>query len=91
LVERRLPKPKVAGSRPVVRFVGKRGLFVEGAAPAGPPTYLDNPQRDGSVVRTRVVTYEELPTTSDNAKFLSITAQHPDARVSTNAAGAPTK
>jgi hypothetical protein len=55
------------------------------------PMYLDNPQRDGSVVRTRVVIYEELPMTPDNAKLLSITAQHPDARVSTNAGGVPTK
>jgi hypothetical protein len=45
------------------------------------PRYLDNPQADGSVVRTRVVSYEELPMTPDNAKLLSITAQHPDARV----------
>jgi hypothetical protein len=51
------------------------------------PLYLDNPQRDGSVVRTRVVTYEELPMTPDNAKLLSLTAQHPDARVETNATG----
>jgi hypothetical protein len=55
------------------------------------PMYLDNPQRDGSVVRARVVTYEELPMTPDNAKLLSITAQHPHARVSTNAGGAPAK
>jgi hypothetical protein len=55
------------------------------------PIYLDNPQRDGSVVRTRVVTYEELPMTPDNAKFLSITAQHPQARVGTNAGDAPAK
>jgi len=55
------------------------------------PVYLDNPQRDGSVVRTRVVTYEELPMTTDNAKLLSVTAQHPDARVSTNAGGGPVK
>ncbi len=55
------------------------------------PVYLDNPQRDGSVVRTRVVTYEELPMSSDNANLLSITAQHPDARVSPNAGGTPAK
>ena len=55
------------------------------------PMYLDNPQRDGTVVRTRVVTYEVLPMTPDNAKLLSITAQHPDARVSTNASGVPAK
>jgi hypothetical protein len=52
------------------------------------PMYLDNPQRDGSVVRTRVVTYEELPMTPDNAKLLSVTAQHPDARVLTQSARA---
>lgn len=50
------------------------------------PLYLDNPQGDGSVVRTRVVTYEELPMTPGNAKLLSITAQHPDARSSTRVA-----
>jgi hypothetical protein len=50
------------------------------------PMYLDNPQRGGGVVRTRVTTYEELPMGSDNAKLLSITAQHPDARVSTRSA-----
>lgn len=48
--------------------------------------YLDNPQRDGSVVRTRVATYEELPMTPDNAKLLSTTAQHPAARVLTRSA-----
>jgi hypothetical protein len=53
------------------------------------PMYLDNPQHDGSVVRTRVVTYEELPMTPGNAKLLSITAQHPDARV--RAGGAQVK
>ena len=50
------------------------------------PMYLDNPQRGGSVVRTRVVAYDELPMTSDTAKLLSITAQHPDARVRTSSA-----
>jgi hypothetical protein len=50
------------------------------------PMYLDNPQGDGSVVRTRVVTYEELPMTPATAKHLSVTAQHPDARVRTNGA-----
>jgi hypothetical protein len=47
------------------------------------PVYLDNPQGDGSVVRTRVVAYEELPLTAGNEKLLSISAQHPDARVET--------
>ena len=53
------------------------------------PMYLDNPQGDGSVVRTRVVTYEELTMTPDTAKLLSITAQHPQARVDTR--DAPSK
>jgi hypothetical protein len=52
------------------------------------PMYLDNPQRDGSVVRTRVMTYQDLPMTPDNAKLLSIPAQHPDARVLTQSASA---
>jgi hypothetical protein len=50
------------------------------------PTYLDNPQGNGSVVRTRVVTYEELTMNLDNAKLLNLTAQHPDARVRTRPA-----
>jgi hypothetical protein len=45
------------------------------------PVYLDNPQGDGSVVRTRVTAYQELPLTPENERLLSIAAQHPDARV----------
>jgi hypothetical protein len=45
------------------------------------PVYVDNPQRDGSVVRARVVAYEELAPTPENEQLLSLTAQHPDARV----------
>jgi hypothetical protein len=55
------------------------------------PVYLDNPQRDGSIVRTRVVTYEELPTITENENLLSITAQHPDARVDTSPSDTPGK
>jgi hypothetical protein len=47
------------------------------------PVYLDNPQRDGSVARTRVITYEELPITPQNELLLSISAQHPRASVDT--------
>jgi len=47
------------------------------------PVYVDNPQRGGSVVRTRVTTYEELPITPANETLLSITAQHPRAAVVT--------
>jgi hypothetical protein len=47
------------------------------------PRYVDNPQQDGSVVRTQVVAYEELPVTAENEKLLSVTAQHPAARVET--------
>lgn len=47
------------------------------------PVYLDNPQRDGSVVRTRVITYEELSITPESQLLLSINAQHPRAIVGT--------
>ncbi len=50
------------------------------------PVYLDNPQRDGSVVRTRVLAYEELAISPQNELLLSITAQHPRASVDTGAA-----
>lgn len=53
------------------------------------PVYLDNPQGDGTVVRTQVNAYEELPLTPANEKLLSITAQHPGARVET--ASVPSK
>jgi hypothetical protein len=53
------------------------------------PVYLDNPQGDGSVVRTHVLTYEELPLTPTNQNLLSLTAHHPNARVETSPA--PTK
>ncbi len=52
------------------------------------PRYLDDPQRDGSVLRLRVVAYEYLPTTAANTALLSITAQHPHARVTGLRAGA---
>jgi hypothetical protein len=55
------------------------------------PVYLDNPQRDGSVVRTRVITYEELSITPENERLLSITAQHPRASIETGTPSAPTK
>jgi hypothetical protein len=55
------------------------------------PVYLDNPQRGGSVVRTRVIIYEELSITPDNELFLSITAQHPRASVDTGPPPAPTR
>lgn len=53
------------------------------------PVYLDNPQRDGSLVRTRVVAYDELPLGVENGKLLSVAAQHPDARVVTGPAPGP--
>jgi len=52
------------------------------------PVYLDNPQRDGRIVRTNVMTYEELSLTPANEKLLSIIAQHPDASVETGPAPA---
>jgi hypothetical protein len=55
------------------------------------PVFVDNPQVDGSVVRTRVITYEELPMTPENEELLSITAQHPSASVETSPTKAPSK
>jgi hypothetical protein len=55
------------------------------------PAYLDNPQRDGGVVRTRVITYEELPITPENELLLSISAQHPRASVDTAPPPEPAK
>lgn len=55
------------------------------------PVYVDNPQRDGSVIRMRVTTYEELSMTPENEQLLSITAQHPRASVDTNPTKAPSK
>lgn len=55
------------------------------------PVYLDNPQRDGTVVRTQVITYEELSITPANELLLSITAQHPRASIHTGTPSAPTK
>ena len=53
------------------------------------PRYVDAPQRDGTVVRLRVVAYEYLPMTASNRDLLSVTAQHPSARIDTNPNDAP--
>jgi hypothetical protein len=53
------------------------------------PRYVDAPQRDGTVVRFRVEVYEYLPMTSANQALLSVTAQHPGARIDTNPRDAP--
>jgi hypothetical protein len=45
------------------------------------PRYLDDPQRDGSVVRLRVAAYEYLAITPVSRALLSVTAQHPSARI----------
>ena len=47
------------------------------------PRYMDDPQRDGSMVRVRVAAYEYLPMTSSSRTLLSVTAQHPTARIVT--------
>lgn len=47
------------------------------------PRYLDNPQRNGSVVRLRVAAYKYLPMTPANRALLSIAAQHPRAQIVT--------
>jgi hypothetical protein len=55
------------------------------------PRYLDDAQRDGSVIRLRVAAYQYLPMTASNRALLSVAAQHPNARVVTTAGGAGTK
>jgi hypothetical protein len=55
------------------------------------PRYLDDPQRDGTVVRLRVAVYEYLPMTPSNRALLSVTAQHPNARAYTNSNARPGK
>ena len=54
------------------------------------PRYLDDPQRDGSVVRLRVAAYDYLAMTPANRALLSITAQHPRAQIVIGGAGAAT-
>lgn len=54
------------------------------------PAYLDEPQRNGSVARLQVVVYEYLPATPQNLQLLSITAEHPGARVDANPNDWPT-
>ncbi|MBV9362956.1 MAG: hypothetical protein JOY89_01870 [Solirubrobacterales bacterium] len=59
------------------------------------PRYVDAPQRAGhrgtrgTVVRFRVEVYEYLPMTPANRDLLSVTAQHPGARIDTNPSDAP--
>jgi hypothetical protein len=54
------------------------------------PRYVDATQReDGTVIRWRVEAYEYLPMTSANRHLLSVTAQHPGARIDTNPSDAP--
>jgi hypothetical protein len=45
--------------------------------------YLDDPQRDGSIVRFRLLDYRYLPL-AGNRSLLSITAAHPTARLDTS-------
>lgn len=45
------------------------------------PRYMDDSQRNGSVVRLRVAAYAYLPMTASSRTLLSVTAQHPTARV----------
>jgi hypothetical protein len=55
------------------------------------PHYLDDPQRNGSVVRLRVAAYEYLAMTPANRALLSITAQHPRALLVTGSSVNPGK
>ena len=53
------------------------------------PRYVDALRRGGTVVRFRVEVYEYLPMTPANRDLLSVTAQHPGARIDTNPSDAP--
>jgi hypothetical protein len=55
------------------------------------PRYMDDPQRGGSVVRVRVVAYDYLPMTASTRGLLSVTAQHPSARVVPTSNGGSSK
>jgi hypothetical protein len=48
------------------------------------PVYVDEPQRNGEVVRLHILEIGYLPSTPRNLSLLSMSAQHPDARVDTN-------
>ena len=51
------------------------------------PRYMDDPQRDGSVVRLRVAAYQYLEMTASTRTLLSVTAQHPTARIVSSSTG----
>ncbi|MDQ6803829.1 MAG: hypothetical protein M3065_02425 [Actinomycetota bacterium] len=55
------------------------------------PRHLDDPQRDGTVVRLRVAAYEYLSMTPPNRALLSVTAQHPSARIRAGTTGGTSK
>ena len=67
---------------------GMVGYFEEGTYQ---PRYLDDPQRDGSVVRLRVLAYEYLPMSAANRELLSVTAQHPPAPIAAGSGAASSK
>jgi hypothetical protein len=52
---------------------------------------MDDPQRDGSVVRLRVIDFEYLPITAPTRALLSVTAEHPTVRVVTGSSGGSRK
>jgi hypothetical protein len=51
------------------------------------PRYMDDPQRNGSVVRLRVTAYEYLQLTPSSRALLSVTTQHSTARIVPSANG----
>jgi hypothetical protein len=73
--------------RPAIRIASADGHTVYFVAPR---TYTPIELRthgDGGGTTLRFRTYEELPDTPANRGLLSLTAQHPDARVDSSAAG----
>jgi hypothetical protein len=71
----------VIGGTSLYKIDLPNGLVVYFDTTGYQPRYLDDPQRDGSVVRLRVVVYEYVPMTASNRALLSVTAQHPTASI----------
>jgi hypothetical protein len=68
-----------------IQFSGKHGYNDGLTAFVDKRTYrpilLIDPQRDGSIVRLKVVAFEFLPANEANLRLLSLTARHPSARI----------
>ena len=80
----RLAGTVVIGGSSLYKIDRPHGLIGYFATNDYRPRYMDDPQRDGSMVRVRVAAYEYLPRTASSRTLLSVTAQHPTARIVTD-------